>query len=49
MEDQDFSPSENLADPELRRLCAIALAEWEALTPENERAWMSWFSKRRCC
>jgi hypothetical protein len=38
-EEQDFSPSENLADPELRRLCAIALAEWEALTPENERPW----------
>jgi hypothetical protein len=38
-EDQDFSPSETLADPELRKLCAAALAEWEAQIPEEERAW----------
>lgn len=35
----DFSPSETLADPELRALCAATLAEWEAATPEAERAW----------
>lgn len=36
---ENFSPSETLADPELRKLCAATLAEWEAATPENERAW----------
>jgi len=38
-DEPDNSPSETLADPELRRLCAAALAEWEAETPENERPW----------
>jgi len=38
-EPDDFSPSETLADPELRKLCAATLAEWEAQTPEHERAW----------
>ncbi|MEP4380199.1 MAG: hypothetical protein ABJ215_02860 [Alphaproteobacteria bacterium] len=38
-EEQDFSPSENLADPELRKLCAAALAEWKDQIPEEERAW----------
>ncbi|MEK9966349.1 MAG: hypothetical protein VW582_08300, partial [Rhodospirillaceae bacterium] len=28
-DEPDYSPSETLADPELRRLCAAALAEWE--------------------
>lgn len=37
--EEDFSPSETLADPELRRLCAEALAEWESQIPEEERAW----------
>lgn len=36
-----YSPSETLADPELRKLCAETLAEWETLTPEAERAWTS--------
>ena len=40
-EDQDFSPSETLADPELRRLCAVALDEWRAQTSEEDRPWIN--------